>query len=72
MLFSITAKLRTLQIFKELSFGMFMLWEVKTISISPLQYPPTFDNLRIEIIKLAHERSRRLMRELNLAMKTNL
>jgi hypothetical protein len=43
------AKLQTLQVFKKLSFGMLMLWQVKSIGISPLQYPSTLDNLKNEI-----------------------
>jgi hypothetical protein len=43
------AKLQTLQVFKKLPFGMLMLWQVKSISISPLQYPSTLNNLQNEI-----------------------
>jgi hypothetical protein len=58
-------ELQTLQIFKELSFGMFMLWEVITIGICPLQYPPTFDNLHFKI-KPCHEKARRLRNKLGI------
>lgn len=48
-MFIYESKTQTLQIFKELSFGMLMLWQVKSIGISPLQYPSAFDNLYIDI-----------------------
>jgi hypothetical protein len=50
-------ELQTLQIFEELSFSMFMLWEVITIGICPLQYPSTFNNLHFKI-NSSHEKAR--------------
>jgi hypothetical protein len=49
---------------------MLVLWQVKSIGISPLQYSSTFDNLHIEN-QSSHVRATGVVIKLNLAMGSN-